>query len=139
MRADDFSKIIRQINNLNLKANSKVVELMSINVNEIEDTKVIEDVRVALSNLQSEIDRFLKIDFYHIMSMTNLSGAQILLIVKAVKNLGKAEDHVKRGISITNGMKMIVSSLHSVSTYKCSSSLDLSITSESSMKLLRDK
>lgn len=124
MKNDDFLDIINKIKILEIKVKDKVKELLEIDIYKERNYRKIDVIRNELSSYQSEIDRILKIDFYHLIGMTNLSGSQIMKIVKSIKTLGRAEDTLKRGISIINGAKIIIGSITSESTYKCSSLLN---------------
>ena len=124
MKNDDFLDILNKIKELEIKVKSKVKELLEIDIYKERNCRKLDVIRNELSSYQSEIDRILKIDFYHLIGMTNLSGSQIMQIVKSIKILGRAEDTLKRGISIINGAKIIIGSITSESTYKCSSLLN---------------
>ena len=124
MKNDDFLDIINKIKILEIKVKDKVKELLEIDIYKERNYRKLDVIRNELSSYQSEIDRILKIDFYHLIGMTNLSGSQIMKIVKSIKTLGRAEDTLKRGISIINGAKIIIGSITSESTYKCSSLLN---------------
>lgn len=124
MKNDDFLDILNKIKELEIKVKSKVKELLEIDIYKERNYRKLDVIRNELSSYQSEIDRILKIDFYHLIGMTNLSGSQIMKIVKSIKTLGRAEDTLKRGISIINGAKIIIGSITSESTYKCSSLLN---------------
>ena len=133
MKNNDFLEIINKINKLEKSTKKKIQLLLKIDIYKERNTNKFDEIRNELSSLQSEIDRILKVDFYHLIGMTNLSGSQILKIVKAIKSLGKAEDTLKRGISIINGAKMIITSIINESTYKCSSSINEIFKKKSSL------
>ena len=134
MKNDDFLDILNKIKVLEIKVKSKVKELLEIDIYKERNYRKLDVIRNELSSYQSEIDRILKIDFYHLIGMTNLSGSQIMKIVKSIKTLGRAEDTLKRGISIINGAKIIIGSITSESTYKCSSLLNEVFRQKSTLK-----
>lgn len=134
MKNDDFLDILNKIKVLESKVKSKVKELLEIDIYKERNYRKLDVIRNELSSYQSEIDRILKIDFYHLIGMTNLSGSQIMKIVKSIKTLGRAEDTLKRGISIINGAKIIIGSITSESTYKCSSLLNEVFKQKSTLK-----
>lgn len=134
MKNDDFLDILNKIKELEIKVKNKVKELLEIDIYKERNYRNLDVIRNELSSYQSEIDRILKIDFYHLIGMTDLSGSQIMKIVKSIKTLGKAEDTLKRGISIINGAKIIIGSITSESTYKCSSLLNEVFKQKSTLK-----
>lgn len=134
MKNEDFLDILNKIKVLEIKVKSKVKELLEIDIYKERNYRKLDVIRNELSSYQSEMDRILKIDFYHLIGMTDLSGSQIMKIVKSIKTLGRAEDTLKRGISIINGAKIIIGSITSESTYKCSSLLNEVFKQKSTLK-----
>ena len=134
MKNEDFLDILNKIKVLEIKVKSKVKELLEIDIYKERNYRKLDVIRNELSSYQSEMDRILKIDFYHLIGMTDLSGSQMMKIVKSIKTLGRAEDSLKRGISIINGAKIIIGSITSESTYKCSSLLNEVFKQKSTLK-----
>ena len=130
MNRELFSGVINKYMSAANEGEELSFNLKKLNFNAI-DIKVLESIKLKLSAVQSQMDRLLKVDTYHLIGMGKLSGSQLLLLSKAIKKVGLSENGIKRSLSIINSAKAIISSHVVDSTYE-SKELGLTLTISSS-------
>jgi hypothetical protein len=122
MNKTDFNKIttvvktyISELNNIAMICTKdNIITLEHLTVNQL--TELSDKAR----DLQSKTDQFLKQDLYHVIGMGNLSGAQMAIVAKLVKDTTEHRSLMKTLATLpTLPKKVVCKSTYKSKTLNC--------------------
>ena len=117
MEKEKFESMLNNITSIVEEVDDKRKYINSVSLSSLKQEE-LEILYKKSTELQSKIDKILKAEFYHIITMGKLSSSQATKLIRNIKNLGEAEDINKRNITCFENLKSIYSALSNSSTYK---------------------